>query len=359
MQSKRPRHRILFIAEGATLAHVSRPAVLAQALDASRYEIHVARPARYEFLFNQNKCQQWPLNSISSEQFLAALAAGRPVYDYETLAAYAEEDERLIANVRPDIVLGDFRLSLSVSARMTTSDRPHGVPYFAITNAYWSPYARPTYTVPTHASVRMLGPTIANLGFALTRSLFFRAHTKPLNRLRKQFGMPPLPSLEAVYTDADVTLYADVPGMIPTYDLPTSHHYIGPLSWSPTTTYPSWWNTLDDTRPIIYATPGSSGDTGLLTVVIDALKALPVSAMVATAGRTKVVSDNPYVHVSDYLPGMEAAARSKLVICNGGSPTAAQALINGVPVLGIASNLDQYLNMGYVEKMGAGRVLRA
>ena len=56
---------------------------------------------------------------------------------------------------------------------------------------------------------------------------------------------------------------------------------------------------------------------------------------------------------------MEAAARADLVICNGGSPTAQQALAAGTPVLGICSNLDQYLNMQAVEQAGAGKLLRA
>jgi UDP:flavonoid glycosyltransferase YjiC (YdhE family) len=47
------------------------------------------------------------------------------------------------------------------------------------------------------------------------------------------------------------------------------------------------------------------------------------------------------------------------VICNGGSPTSQQALAAGVPVLGIASNLDQFLNMQAVEAHGAGLCLRA
>ena len=61
----------------------------------------------------------------------------------------------------------------------------------------------------------------------------------------------------------------------------------------------------------------------------------------------------------DYLPGGEAAARSRLVICNGGSPTTHQALAVGTPVLGLAGNMDQHLNMGSVQEYGAGRLLRA
>jgi UDP:flavonoid glycosyltransferase YjiC (YdhE family) len=61
--------------------------------------------------------QYWPLHSISSAQFLGALAAGKPVYDVATLQTYVEEDRRLLERLRPDVVIGDFRLSLAVSAR--------------------------------------------------------------------------------------------------------------------------------------------------------------------------------------------------------------------------------------------------
>jgi len=63
--------------------------------------------------------------------------------------------------------------------------------------------------------------------------------------------------------------------------------------------------------------------------------------------------------VADYLSGEAAAARARLVICNGGSPTTQQALSAGVPVLGIPNNLDQYLNMQAVASAGAGQLLRA
>ena len=84
-----------------------------------------------------------------------------------------------------------------------------------------------------------------------------------------------------------------------------------------------------------------------------------MSVLVATAGRAGALSLPRNAFVADYLPGIDAAARSALVICNGGSPTTLQALVSGVPVIGIASNLDQYLNIDYVERAGAGRILRA
>jgi UDP:flavonoid glycosyltransferase YjiC (YdhE family) len=47
------------------------------------------------------------------------------------------------------------------------------------------------------------------------------------------------------------------------------------------------------------------------------------------------------------------------VITNGGSSTGYQALAAGVPVLGIPSNLDQYLAMQAIERAGAGVTLRS
>jgi UDP:flavonoid glycosyltransferase YjiC (YdhE family) len=112
-------------------------------------------------------------------------------------------------------------------------------------------------------------------------------------------------------------------------------------------------------RDIVYVTLGSSGQGGLLPQVLQALAPLPVTVIAATAGNVDVgvLPDNALV--ADYLPGELAAARSRLVICNGGSPTSQQALAAGVPVLGIAGNLDQYLNMDGVLRAGAGALLRS
>ena len=50
---------------------------------------------------------------------------------------------------------------------------------------------------------------------------------------------------------------------------------------------------------------------------------------------------------------------SALVICNGGASTAYQALNEGVPVLGIPTNFDQYLSMTAIEEAGCGQLLRS
>ncbi|MYN41969.1 glycosyl transferase family 1 [Duganella sp. FT109W] len=348
------RKKILFVAEAVTLAHVGRPLALAQTLDRQRYDVHFACAPGYERFLQGSQLSNWPLTSIASARFLAALAAGKPVYDAPTLSQYVLDDMRLLQQLRPDVVIGDFRLSLSVSARLVQ------VPYVSVINAYWSPYVTQRYQVPAIALARILPIPLADTLFNLVRPLAFALHSRPLNQVRRAYRMPSLGrDLRRIYTDADYVLYADIPEMFPPSDLPASHSYLGPVLWSPPVALPAWWDGVSGLRDIVYVTLGSSGQGALLPRVLQALAPLPVTVIAATAGNADVgvVPDNALV--ADYLPGELAAARARLVICNGGSPTSQQALAAGVPVLGIAGNLDQYLNMDGVLRAGAGALLRS
>jgi UDP:flavonoid glycosyltransferase YjiC (YdhE family) len=195
--------------------------------------------------------------------------------------------------------------------------------------------------------------------FSLIYPVVFAQHAQPLNRLRQRYGLTPLGGLQNVYTHGDYTLYADIPSLVQTRHLPPNHSYLGPLLWSPPVAHPEWWDSLPKNCPHIYITLGSSGQSEILPLIIEAIANLPVVAMVATAGRKDIADVPGKVWGANFLPGMEAARRSALVICNGGSATVYQALSAGVPVLGVASNMDQYLTMKCVCEAGAGKLVRA
>lgn len=346
---------VLFIAEAVTLAHVARPLALSATLNASDYRVHFATDRQHQWLLGDFAGDFSPLRSLDSRQFLQRLARGKPVYDDVTLVSHVEDDLALLASVQPDLVVGDFRLSLSISARLAK------VPYFSLSNAYWSPsHQVPAYPVPSLPLTRVLPIAAATALFRIARPLAFALHSRPLNRVRKKYGLPPLPGdLRYAYTDADRVLYADLPELFPDLKLPDRHHWLGPILWSPPIAAPTWWDKLPAGRPIVYVTLGSSGQSDLLPLLLQALDGLELTAIVATAGvdLTGPLPDNAYV--ARYLPGDRAAERASLVICNGGSPTSQQALAAGVPVLGIAGNLDQFLNMAAIARAGAGYTLRA
>jgi len=351
------RPRVLFIAEAVTLAHVARARVLAGTLDPERFDVHVAWDPRFNELLGPLPFPWSAVHSVPTDVFLHRLSRGAPMHDVETLRGNVREDLALLERVKPDVVVGDFRLSLAASAKVAK------VPHVAVFNAYWSPFGRQTFEFAEYdyPLSNMIGHRLSLSLFRKLRPMAFAAHTKPLNTVLREHGQPGIGSdIRAMYTFGDHTAYADIPELVPTYDLSSRHHYIGAALWSPVVPEPSWWNALPTDRPIIYATPGSSGDSDLLPTILGALEDEPVTVVAATAGHARVSRIPTNARVERFLPGQAAAARASLVLCNGGSPTTYQALTAGVPVLGLVSNnMDQHLNMQAVAESGAGEILKA
>lgn len=344
---------ILLVAEAVTLAHFARIVSLAAALPAREYRVVVAADPRYAGLAPDLAVPLEAIRSLPGEAFNRALAQGKPLYDAATLAAYAEEDLALIDRVRPDLIVGDFRLSLAISGPLSR------VPCASVVNAYWSPYADLRYPVPDLPVTRLLGVGLGQFLFDAVRPLAFALHARPLNRARRRFGLPSLGhDLRRAYAWGDQTWYADVPEVIPTRSLPPNHRYLGPVLWSARPAAPSWWHSLPRDRPIVCVTLGSSGRADLLPLVLRALAELPVTIIAASLGQP-VPACPANVFVADYLPLEEALRGAALLVCNGGSLSTYQAMAAGVPALGLCANLDQLLNMSAVSRLGCGFGLRA
>lgn len=348
------RIRVLFFAEAVTLAHVARPVVLAGNLDPERYEVHFAWHPRYRALFEPMPFHEHRIFSIEPGQFTAALARGSVLYDVPVLESYVREDLRLLREVEPDLVVGDFRLSLSISARV------FGRPYFGLGNAYWSPYIRQRYPVPALPFVRYLGVGIAQRLFDALRPLAFRLHARPINQVRSRWQLPALPpDVRYAYTDADYTLYADTEWLFPIPGLPGHHRYLGPVLWSPRVPLPPWWDALPAGQPLVYLNLGSSGPAGELSRVVEQLARQDITLLVATAGAALSSACPENVFTADYLPNDLAMQRADVVICNGGSMSCYQAYALGKPVIAVAGNLDQFLNSQAGAARGLCRIVRA
>lgn len=341
------RSSVLFVAESVSLAHVARPVRLADSLDDS-WDIHFACAQQYRNCFDGH---DWPIHSIESvppAEFLKRLQRGAPLCAADELERSVHADLGLIERLKPDVVVGDFRLSLAVSARLAK------VPYVAICNAHWSPWAEiRQFPAPDISILRLFPTAAANLLFRIGRPVAFRLHALPINRIRQKFGLAPYADIRWAYTDGDLSLYADSPLLVPTHDLPSSHRYLGPILWAPKGNFPEWWNRVATSQPLAYVTLGSTGRADLLPMALKACEDAKLTTVVATAGRTDVPSHDRRF-VANFLPGDRAAQMADLVVCNGGSATVYQALSKGVPVVGVCSNLDQFLTMQCVERVGAG-----
>lgn len=350
------RQRVLFMPESASLAHLGRLLTLAKSLPESRFSITFACdqqlrrwvPAPFEWK---------QATSLSSEEFRLRLACGKTLFDAPLLHRQVKEDLSLFHETQPDAVVGDFRPSLAISAPLM------GVPYINVVGAHWSPWAEIPFEAVGPLDTwwsRSLGH---RMGKALVNALLpigFRLQARPFNKVRRAYGLSPLPeNLRAMYTAGDAVAYTDIPELVPTPGAPTTHHHIGPVLWEPEVPLPSWWTSLPTDRPGVFVSVGSTGRWEDLEKVVSALSRLPVVTLVATSGRGTIRPVPNRVYVADYLPGMETCKKVNLVLCNGGSGTVHQALSAGVPVIGIAANMDQMSVMASVVKQGAGRRIPA
>lgn len=346
--------RVLFFAEGATLAHVGRPFVLASTLSREdSFEVVLARPPAYAWLTAGATFRVIDLACQAPAIFARRLDRGQPLYTLPTLESYVQADRALIRDIRPDVVVGDFRLSLSVSARL------EGIPYATICDAYWSPEAaREAPPLPALPFTRFLPIAAAERLFSWVSPLAFRLHSRPMEQLRRSHGLPGLGhDLRRAYTDADLRLFASFPGLFPEVRPNKGAAFIGAVDWAPDIALPEGFPQEEG---LVYVTMGSSGRIEVLEPLFEALRELDLPAVVATAGRKLPIQPHSSrIRVFDFLPGDKVVARARIVICNGGSPTTNQALLGGVPVVGIPANMDQMLNMRAVERAGLGLGVRA
>jgi len=353
LRKREARRRVLFIGEGSTLAHAARPLALAAALPVDRYDVTISTPERYR-RWVADHVSWLPLQAQSSETFAERVKAGKQLFSRARLEQYLAEDLGHIQGVRPHVIVGDFRLSLAASARAS------GTPYISISNAYWNPDLPLRPLRPTLTIFRRWPRPIAELAFRMLLPAALRWHAKPVDELLSAHGLQGIDGdVRRAFTEADLILYADFPALFPDTVESGRQSFLGPVCWEPTAALPDWWGRVPDDKPVAYVTLGSSGEVAMIDAISGWLGQMGYTVLLATAERVNMKGDGPTLFVSDYLPGLAACERADLVICNGGSPTTTQALLKGRPVLGIASNMDQLLNMRAVQATSAGICLRA
>jgi UDP:flavonoid glycosyltransferase YjiC (YdhE family) len=349
------RKRILLLAEGATMAHFVRPVALADSLGAyqDEYDIHLYAPSRFAPDLADKFYSTGELKSAPSENFLANIARGKPLFSPEVLRAYVQEDCQLIRRIRPDLVVGDMRLSLPISARLEK------VPSAVIINAYWSPYAKRHSVIPELPLTRAIPPRWLSRVYPAIEPLAGAMHVAQMNRVRKEFGVPPLPlEIRRMFTDGDYVLYPDVREFVPTNGAPATHYYVGICNWASSTPKPGWWGRMcADPNPKVFISLGSSGPIRVLPELLAALARLPVSVVLSTSGRpVSAIETNMYT--AALLPFIETAAQAAVVVSHGGSGGLYPAMAAGVPVLAIPSNADQQLSTAVLHENGAGLGVR-
>jgi UDP:flavonoid glycosyltransferase YjiC (YdhE family) len=264
------------------------------------------------------------------------------------------DDLALIKTFKPDFIIGDFRLSLLISARVAK------VPFANITNRYWAPEVMTEWHAPESFMTHRLGVPLCNWMLRSFPEFLLSSHVAAFKKAAQQWKVPLSEgiTLNELYHQGDYQLYCDIPAFIEETLLAPSQKVIGPVIWNPEGALPSWWNQIPKDQPIIYLNLGSSGQPATIPKLLEWLLPLEYTLLVAGHGDTPLPV-HPRIFQAPFLPGSRASALANLVMCNGGSPSTQQALAEGTPILGVCSNLDQILNMKLIHAHGVGLACRS
>jgi len=275
----------------------------------------------------------------------------------------ADPDRYLIANV---LFLGAWPARLGAPGR-----RPKrwitvnvvGFAYPSVDTTYFGP-------VPVFPGQDQRAANVAaNARFVAS----MRPNEEVLYRLLTELGATgPYPTLvEGTVQLPDATALLSVPGYeFHRSDMPGNVHFVGAVpvretegraaaSWQP----PSWWATLDGSRPVVVVTQGTLANFDFSQLVEPALTGLADLdvTVVAALGKDPSALAIPVpanAHAEAYIPFSELLPRADLLITNGGANGIHQALAAGVPVIVAGATEEKPANAARVAHHRLGLDLR-
>ena len=212
--------------------------------------------------------------------------------------------------------------------------------------------AAETLAAPTVVLLHSMYATYTDVWFADLWPLLADA----INDTRAGYGLDAVDGWPAVFAGHD-RLLAAVPSSFeaPTAALPDDVRHVGflvPRS-TPADGAPVRFPGGDGATVLVGLGTTSQGQGPMLQAIVDALAALPVRAVVTTAGQGQVVGAGN-VRVVDYVPHAQLLPETDVFVTHGGLGSCAAGLAAGVPLVCTPIDRDQPLNAERVVALGAG-----
>ncbi|MCP4341393.1 MAG: hypothetical protein GY799_21560 [Desulfobulbaceae bacterium] len=287
----------------------------------------------------------FPISDIEINDFSSNVFAA---YTPELIEQAVQDELAAIKQFRPDVVVGDFRLTAAISSRLA------GLPYVSVVNAYMTEVFDPVDVVMPHGH----GRTIASMIGGLLYSGQKRAVAKPFRSVARRHGIKDLNTLFDFLT-GERTLIADLPEFCPLKKLPSEFHYIGPLIWEgQEESMPDILSKRSPNKQLLYVTTGNTGSADLLNFVADSFANHPSYDVLMTTGAfidPATVRRAPNISVHRFMPGSEVLHHADAIIHTGGNGTTYQAIAAGVPAIVIPFNNDQKINAWLAMRNGVGK----
>lgn len=350
---------ILFYVESISLCHLARMITIAEILRPLGHAIVFACGENHRKLVEEKGFSAHTVPLTPPELVYGRLQQFQPMYQLGDLETYFQHDLKLISTLKPSLVLFDMRLTIPLVCRKL------GLPAVSVVNGIWTPYflepkSTPFYIrnachLPQHALDYVYN---SRIGKAF-EPLLARRFASALDPLYEHHGEAALHDFRNYTSAGNRCLVADIPELVPlSKHLPTTIH-IGPALWDPPASLRGQSVSIPKDRPAIYMSLGTSlFPDSLVGPSVQALLVAGYRVVLQTGGRAfPNLPSNPRLHVYNFVANSEVLRQVALLISHGGVTTSYEALVAGVPIVGIPSFSDQQWNMDRVVISGAGKML--
>jgi UDP:flavonoid glycosyltransferase YjiC (YdhE family) len=341
--------RVLVIGDSMSLAHVARAIVVARRLIREGAKVVFATGPAHQALARQEGFEPRKVYCVPPEYAHAAIRRGSHIFDLSTLKQYVDSDLALIRSERPDLIIGDMRMSLNISADLA------GVEHWSIISGYLTRYYDAPQSPPkTFPLFRVLGSQFSRLLYPVVKSAMLRHYAASFRCFRRKLGLPDVENIFDVIASPHRNLIADLPRFVPCTALPSHFEYVGPLLWEPSVPDPPWLAQLDPDVPTAYVSMGSTGDAHDSIRILVTLRDAGWQVLTTTGSHINSVAG---ILACKYGRGSTLLQRSRVVVCHGGSGTLYQAIAHGVPAIGVPTFHDQETNLERAEALRWGVAL--
>jgi UDP:flavonoid glycosyltransferase YjiC (YdhE family) len=339
--------KFLFFPLSYVLAHVVRMVETAKVLRSSGHEVVFAcepssTPDSKSFVCQQEGFRVIPRKDPDipwlRERFLK-YGFGITLWDlfrhqkWAPLDIAIDEQVELIRREKPDAVVGDGTFCLGCAAYIS------GVPMAGILNSYAARFYRPM--------------TFNRCLIDLWNYLFLEPIRRPIYA---KHGSRPVNAMQLLRETPLIS--PDLPELCDDIAEYPKWSAVGPIMWSPRNGRPSWLDDIDDGRPNVYITMGSTGalDTFLRTC-FPTMGASPYRFVVTTAGQvtaeTVAMAPDNFI-IEEYASGAEILKHCDALIYHGGNGSMYQGLAAGRPMIAVPFHFEQSVNAKTGVKHGFG-----
>lgn len=343
------KKKILLVAEAVTLAHVCRILAVSKMLE-DDFDLFIAFDEKYRHLLPKSlETKFFHLKCIDGGMFIERVNGFEFAYTADEIDRYVRDDLNLLDKVEPCCVIADFRISMAISARIKS------IRYLSLTNGYWLDGYLGVAQLPLTKGILFLPEFLKRPVYSLAGPIILRVLSSPFNRIAKKYGVSKaIGNLRHVFTHSDHILLAEPENWLRVAEHATPVTYIGPLSWPLNLPDPEWWDDVDWSQKTLYVSVGSSGSLELIQLVLDATQDMKIQIVVSGVSSVEGKNHLGKIFCAHFIENAKALKHASVFISNGGSLSMVDALRYGKPTIGIASNFDQWQNIGTLKQHGVG-----